>query len=100
MNIETFRTLNRLVLVKPKDNMTKDEVSEMGIILTLAANKSIVGDRPTNGIVVKIGNKCRDVKVGDEVFFPIHVGQDMEFEDGSYILMDEPAILGYRPQGV
>jgi len=96
MNLETFRPLNDLILVQTKDNMTEDEVSEMGIILKLAPNKSVVMDRPTNGFVLKKGNKCKEIKSGDEVFFPIHVGQDIELDGCTYLLMSEEAVLGYR----
>jgi co-chaperonin GroES (HSP10) len=50
------------------------------------------GDKCETGIVVAIGPDCKDVAVGDHVYFG--VGQEFKHDDKDYIVMREPHILG------
>lgn len=96
-----FKPLNNNILVKPTTTASDDEVSELGIIIKLSQNKSIVEDRPTKGIVVSKGPKVKEINTGDEVFWHIASGADIQFLDEGtkgvdFIILREESILGYR----
>ena len=55
------------------------------------------GDKSETGIVVATGPDCRDVVVGDHVYFG--VGQEFKHDGKDYIVMREPHILGVLEHG-
>ena len=49
-------------------------------------------EQQETGIVVAAGPDCKDLKVGDHVYFG--VGQEFSFEKRDYVVMREPHVLG------
>jgi chaperonin GroES len=104
MNYSNLDT-SKLTIVHPKDILVKIEneeekiKSESGIILTV--HPDIVLDRPTEGKVVQVGEKVKDIEVGDIVKFSEESGADIRTETEWYIVLDSSRILGkYVQEGV
>ena len=99
-----FKPLNNNILVKPTTTASDDEVSDLGIVIKLSHNKSVVEDRPTKGIVVSKGPKVKELNVNDEVFWHVASGIDIQFYDDNengtkgtdFVILREESILGYR----
>jgi len=49
-------------------------------------------EKQETGIVVAAGPDCKDLKIGDHVYFG--VGQEFTYEKIGYIVMREPHVLG------
>lgn len=73
-------------------NQVRDITSDSGIIIKTETQKSVVEDRQTNGKVIAIGNKVKDIKVNDIVYFETISGIDL---DDNQIMLREQTILGY-----
>jgi len=53
------------------------------------------------GLVIEVGSQCKEVKVGDEVFYNINVTRPIPFMGKGFLLAHEPgliAILGENLQ--
>lgn len=50
------------------------------------------GEKLGTGVVLSAGPDCKDVKVGDRVYFD--VGQEFTHGGKEYVLMREPHVLG------
>jgi co-chaperonin GroES (HSP10) len=50
------------------------------------------GDKLPTGVVVSVGPDCKDLRVGDRVYFD--VGQEFTHMGKDYVLMREPHVLG------
>lgn len=50
------------------------------------------GDPMETGVVVAAGPECKDLKVGDHLYFG--VGQDFTYEHKKYVVMREPHVTG------
>lgn len=73
-------------------NQVRDITSDSGIIIKTETQKSVVEDRQTNGKVIAIGDKVKDIKVNDIVYFETISGIDL---DDNQIMLRENTILGY-----
>ena len=73
-------------------NQVRDIKSDSGIIIKTETQKSVVEDRQTNGKVIAIGDKVKDIKVNDIVYFETISGIDL---DDNQIMLRENTILGY-----
>jgi co-chaperonin GroES (HSP10) len=96
---EKFTPMQNFILIKPSSTMEgkkEEEKTESGLILSLAKDKSVVNDRPTNGIVLSCGPECKVVKQGMEIFWDIIRGQDIEFKNGFHMMLTEDSVLGFR----
>ena len=94
-----FSPCQDFILLKPSTDMQSkkaEEVTESGLVLALAKTKSVVNDRPTNGIILSCGPDCKIVKPGMEIYFEISRGQDLEFKDGFHMMIMENNVLGFR----
>jgi co-chaperonin GroES (HSP10) len=49
-------------------------------------------EKPETGIVVAAGPDCKDLKVGDHVYFG--VGQEFSYQRKDYVVMREAHVLG------
>jgi co-chaperonin GroES (HSP10) len=75
------------ILIKPDG---KKKVTDSGLIM---ANYSLEGGL-RRGTVVSVGDKVRDVKVGDRVAYPVEEGKLVKYDDKEYYLMFETQIYG------
>ena len=85
-----IKPIEQNVLVQLK--YQKDITSDSGIIIKTETQKSVVEDRQTNGKVIAIGDKVKDIKVNDIVYFETISGIDL---DDNQIMLREQTILGY-----
>ena len=88
--------LNGKVIVLPEE---KQKVTASGLYL---ADSSSSSEKPQFGMVVKVGMEKIDekgnkipfsVKEGMKIMFRKYAGDEVEFENVKYILMDEEAIM-------
>jgi co-chaperonin GroES (HSP10) len=72
----------------------KNLTSSSGIVLTV--NASALHDRPTNGVVIKVGPSVNTIAVGDKVEFEKVAGIDLTKGDDNthFVLMDIEKIVG------
>lgn len=85
-----IKPIGQNVLVQLKSQ--KDITSDSGIIIKTETQKSVVEDRQTNGKVIAIGDKVKDIKVNDIVYFETISGIDL---DNNQIMLRENTILGF-----
>lgn len=85
-----IKPIGQNILVQLKTQ--KDITSDSGIIIKTETQKSVVEDRQTNGKVIAIGDKVKDIKVNDIVYFETISGIDL---DNAQIMLREQTILGY-----
>ena len=85
-----IKPIGQNILVQLKSQ--KDITSDSGIIIKTETQKSVVEDRQTNGKVIAIGNKVKDSKVNDIVYFETISGIDL---DNNQIMLRENTILGF-----
>ena len=50
------------------------------------------GDNMETGIVVAAGPECKDLKIGDHLYFG--VGQEFTYERRNYVVMRDPHVIG------
>lgn len=50
------------------------------------------GDPMETGVAIAVGPDCKDIKVGDHLYFG--VGQEFTYERKDYVVMREPHITG------
>jgi len=55
------------------------------------------GDPMETGVVVAIGPDCKDIKVGDHLYFG--VAQEFKHENKQYLVMREPHVTGVLEHG-
>ena len=85
-----IRPIGQNVLVQL--NQVRDITSDSGIIIKTETQKSVVEDRQTSGKVIAIGDKVKDIKVNDIVYFETISGIDL---DNNQIMLRENTILGF-----
>jgi len=81
--------------IKPLDNRVlievqhkADEKTDSGIFIPESARSPL-----NRGVVRKLGPNVEEVKNGDHVMFPVHVGTPLERDGVVYLLMAEESIL-------
>ena len=90
-----FKMLKNNVLVKLDSLAAKeDTVTQSGIIVETAKNKSQITDRNTYGIIEYVGEDVKGIQKGDHVFWHITSGAEVEFVDGIFMIIDADRILG------
>lgn len=92
-----FNPISDHILVKPVPLETGEAVSNSGIVVELEQNNSII-DRPTEGTVVAVGKDAEEIKPGMFVMWLETDGQDIELEDGAFLILKERSVLGYKEQ--
>ena len=88
-----LKPLGARLVVKPEDETT----TASGIVIPDTAEK----DRPQRGTVLAVGaartenNQSRplDVAVGDKVLFGKYSGQEIKFDEESYLILKEDDLL-------
>ena len=85
-----IKPIGQNILVQLK--YQKDITSDSGIIIKTETQKSVVEDRQTNGKLIAIGDKVKDIKVNDIVYFDVVSGIDLE---NNQIMLRENTILGF-----
>lgn len=90
-----FQPRNDLILVKPVALEKGEETTDSGIVIAITQNQSIT-DRPTSGEVISHGTDCAGINVGDMVIWPETDGIDLTFNDGEFMLLREPSIIGFK----
>ena len=84
------------------ENPYKQSVSSGGLqLLDGEFNNPDTGeiDKKTEGIkcglVLEVGEGCKNVKVGDDVFYYAHITTPIPFMGKGFLLTNEPNILAY-----
>ena len=96
---DKFTPMQDLIVVKPYKSFTgkkEEEVSASGLVISLAKEKSVIHDRPVYGKVISTGSNCKTIKPEMEIFWDITRGQEIQFKDGEFIILQEETILGFR----
>lgn len=89
MRIEEVEVYGSRVLVKktnPYETATK-----AGLWIPDTA-KQVANESHIQGEVIKVGEECTDVKVGDHVYWERYAGGEMQFEEGAYHIILESHI--------
>jgi len=82
-----LKMLHDLVLVVP--DKEEGHQSTAGGLIVVTNEKPVI----KQGTVESIGDKCKDVKVGDRVLFCIHdVLQELSFGDSKGVVLTETSI--------
>lgn len=95
MKSTEMKPISDHVLVKPVPLETGEAVSDTGIVVELEQNNSII-DRPTEGTVIAVGKQTEEIETGMFVMWLETDGQDIELEDGNFLILKERSILGYK----
>jgi co-chaperonin GroES (HSP10) len=75
----TLKALQNCLIIKP-------DVEKHGLIELISTEKM------ETGIVVAAGPDCKELKVGDHLYFG--VGQEFSVDGRNYVVMREPHVLG------
>ena len=73
------------IIVTPKQ---REETTESGIILS-----QMKEEVPTSGEVFSVGNKVKDIKVGDTVMFEQHGFTYFPYKGEEYFIMYEQSVI-------
>ena len=90
-----FEPKNQYVLVKPEALQRGEIKAESGVIIAIKQNTSSL-DRPTSGTVIASGEDIEDIVDGDYVVWPGTDGLDIEFNDGTFMLLRYKSIIGCK----
>ena len=90
-----FQPRNEYVLVKPVELETGEKKTESGLIISITQNQSAL-DRPSTGEVVSVGGDIEDIKEGNFVLWPETDGIDLEFNDGTFMLLRQASVIGFK----
>ncbi len=94
-----FTPMHDLIVVKPYESFggkKEEEVSASGLVISLAKEKSVIHDRPVFGKVISVGANCKIIRPEMEIFWDITRGQEIEFKNGEFLILQEETILGFR----
>jgi chaperonin GroES len=80
-----FKPLSNRVLVLPAEK--EDMINGLYIPDQLKTN-------PPRGKVEAAGSECKDVKVGDFVYFSEHAGSPLKLNNVEYLIMRETDLFG------
>lgn len=104
-NDVTIIPVNTGVLIKPYDEnpYRKIETTDSGLIIGIESTKRYksneTGEYEDNeqliccGKVLAIGPDCKNVKVGDDVYFPKHISNPIPFRKKGYYLISEQNVF-------
>ena len=95
LNSTEFQPRNEYVLVKPVELETGEKKTESGLIIAISQNQSAL-DRPSTGEVVAVGSDIEDIKEGNFVLWPETDGIDLEFNDGTFMLLRQASVIGFK----
>ena len=95
MTSENFRTIKDYILVNPDELYTGESTTSTGLVMELESNNSII-DRPTEGVVIRCGVDTQEIRKEMRVKWVETDGQDVELDDGNFIILKETSILGYE----
>lgn len=96
--------INFGVIIKPYDEnpYRKIETTDSGLIIGIESTKRYksneTGEYEDNeqliccGQVIAVGNECKNVKVGDDVYFPKHISTPIPFRKKGYYEISEQNI--------
>lgn len=73
------------ILVQPKST---EKTTKSGIFIPDQSQ-----EKPSEGIVMSVGTKCWQLKKGDYIFYPKHIGAEIQVENVDYLLMKEGDVL-------
>jgi len=93
MNSSEFQPKNEYLLVKPADKKS-EETSAGGIIIPLASQSSL--ERQTSGTVIETGSDIDDIISSDFVVWPNTDGIDIDFTDGTFVLLRYESVIGSK----
>lgn len=97
--------VNTGVLIKPYEEnpYRKIETTESGLIVGIESTKRYKSNETgeyedneqliTCGKVIAIGNQCKNVNVGDDVYFPKHIANPIPFRKMGYYMISEQNIF-------
>ena len=89
MRIEEVEVYGSRVLVKK--NNPFEAATKAGLWIPDTA-KQAANEKHIQGQVIKVGEDCTDVKVGDNVYWERYAGGELQFEEGSYHIILESHI--------
>ena len=95
MKSTQFNPIEDYILVKPIALETGEAHSAGGIVTALEQNNSII-NRPTEGIVVACGKQTKELTQSMHVMWLETDGQDIELDDGVFLVLKEKSILGFK----
>jgi len=75
------------VLVRPKK---EEEKTDSGIVLPDSASK----EKPMEGEILQIGEKCKVLKKGDKVIFKKYSPTEIKVDGEELFILEEEDILG------
>ena len=81
-----IKVLGKRVLI---EELVEDIKSESGIILGNTKNSA-----QKMGKVISIGNLVQEVSLGDKVLFDSHRVAPLDFEEKTYLIMEENNVIG------
>ncbi|NLN50119.1 MAG: co-chaperone GroES [Acholeplasmataceae bacterium] len=80
-----LKPLNDYVVLKFAEKETK---TESGIILSSSDQ-----DKPAFGIVVSVGPKVEEIKIGDKVIYQTYSGTNTKIDDQEFLIIKQEHIL-------
>lgn len=83
----TITPLGARVLVSPKEASGEQTIA--GIIIP----ETTSSEKPATGTVAAVGDKVKDVKVGDTVLFSKYGYDEVKLGDTTYYILKEDSIL-------
>lgn len=89
MKIEEVEVYGSRVLVKKTNPF--ESATKAGLWIPDTA-KQIANESHIQGEVIKVGEECTDVKVGDNVYWERYAGGELQFEEGAYHIILESHI--------
>ena len=95
MNHDEFLPRDEFILVRPEE-LPSEKITESGLIIPLT-KKTITGDRPTSGTVISMGTGTMFRK-NDFIIWPETDGLDLEFNDGTFLLLRDESVIGKKKQ--
>ena len=87
-----FIPKNEYLLVETE--IIGEKTTASGIVIP-DFKKSVV-DRPTSGTVIEVGSDIEDIKPGDFILWPSTDGLDIEFNDGTFMLLRYKSVIGRK----
>lgn len=80
-----LRPIGDKLIVKRLD---ESKTTEGGIIIP-----DTVAEKPSQGIVVAVGNAITEIKAGDKILFTKAAGEETKMEGKEFLIMEEEKVI-------
>lgn len=81
----TIKPLGDRVVIEP---MKPEEKTASGLVIPTTAQTT-----PQEALVIAIGKDVTDLKVGDRVIYSMYGGTKLDYDNKSFLVMDEKDII-------